>query len=296
MENTELSDLQPIIVLGAHRSGTTMITQMLRKLGLFAGNDLEPDHDESMYFQECNEWLLNQASASWDSPTAFQWLLSNDEVLALVHDYLRYRLGHWPVRRYLGMRRYVAGQRPLSRMVGPWGWKDPRNTFTLPIWLRLFPQAKVIHIYRNGVAVAASLRTRDRGGLAAGVRNHHRRLERGLYRWFRKRGGFVYSVRCLDLHGGFSLWREYVNEAFRLLAPLSGRAMSVKYEDFVVSPVRWLAALAEFCGISASASSIEGVAAGADPGNLARFASDGELIEFQSTVKDDHWMRKLGYG
>ena len=26
----------------------------------------------------------------------------------------------------------------------PWGWKDPRNSITLPLWLRLYPEAKII--------------------------------------------------------------------------------------------------------------------------------------------------------
>ncbi len=30
-----------------------------------------------------------------------------------------------------------------------WGWKDPRNTFTLPMWLSIFPKARVLHVLRN---------------------------------------------------------------------------------------------------------------------------------------------------
>ena len=51
---------QPVIIIGMHRSGTTMITDMLRRLGLFVGNDLE-ENSESMFFINHNDWLLNQS-------------------------------------------------------------------------------------------------------------------------------------------------------------------------------------------------------------------------------------------
>ncbi|MBK8351014.1 MAG: hypothetical protein IPL21_04765 [Saprospirales bacterium] len=36
---------QPIIILGMHRSGTTMITKMLENLGLFVGAEKEINHE-----------------------------------------------------------------------------------------------------------------------------------------------------------------------------------------------------------------------------------------------------------
>lgn len=32
-----------------------------------------------------------------------------------------------------------------------WGWKDPRNVYTLGLWLIQFPNARVIHIIRSGI-------------------------------------------------------------------------------------------------------------------------------------------------
>lgn len=40
---------QPIIILGMHRSGTTMITQLLENLGLFVGTEKEVNH-EALFF------------------------------------------------------------------------------------------------------------------------------------------------------------------------------------------------------------------------------------------------------
>ncbi|MEZ5023867.1 MAG: sulfotransferase [Chitinophagales bacterium] len=46
----------------------------------------------------------------------------------------------------------------------PWGWKEPRNSFTLEFYKELFPDAKIIHIYRNPIDSANSYLKRDRKG------------------------------------------------------------------------------------------------------------------------------------
>jgi hypothetical protein len=88
----------------------------------------------------------------------------------------------------------------------PWGWKDPRSTFTLPLWLCLFPNAKIINIKRHGVDVAQSLRVRGWKGFLATTEKYRK------YKWivpFRpKKLGFIESPRCAALEGGLSLWQE----------------------------------------------------------------------------------------
>lgn len=39
----------------------------------------------------------------------------------------------------------------------PWGWKDPRNSATLPFWLHLFPDLKIVVCLRHPKEVALSL-------------------------------------------------------------------------------------------------------------------------------------------
>ena len=50
-----------------------------------------------------------------------------------------------------------------------WGWKDPRNSLTLPFWLRLIPNLKVIICLRNPLEVARSLSVRNGTSLAFGL-------------------------------------------------------------------------------------------------------------------------------
>jgi hypothetical protein len=44
---------QPVIILGMHRSGTSMVSELLDQLGLFVGRELQDDH-ESTYFLDLN--------------------------------------------------------------------------------------------------------------------------------------------------------------------------------------------------------------------------------------------------
>src|SRR5262249_51761949 len=83
----------------------------------------------------------------------------------LVLDYIRFRMRTPHAISFLCLAAYLR-YRSITNMKQPWGWKDPRNTYTLPIWLDVFPHAKVVHVYRHGVDVAHSLRVRQNNSIA----------------------------------------------------------------------------------------------------------------------------------
>ena len=51
-----------------------------------------------------------------------------------------------------------------------WGWKDPRNSLTLPFWEDLLPGLKTLIIVRNPLEVAYSMRKRNGTSYAFGLR------------------------------------------------------------------------------------------------------------------------------
>ncbi len=144
MTISQKKPLAPVIIIGMHRSGTSMIAKMLEDLGLFSGVRKDRNH-EAMFFQKLNDWIFRQCGTTWDHPASIQYLMDNRDVRAMVENYTRYTLQTPRSIGYLGWKRYTQ-YRNISHLDIPWGWKDPRNTYTLPIWMDLFPGARVIHI------------------------------------------------------------------------------------------------------------------------------------------------------
>ena len=56
------------------------------------------------------------------------------------------------------------------RFCAVWGWKDPRNSLTLPFWQDLVPGLKTLIMVRNPLEVAYSMRERNGTSYAFGLR------------------------------------------------------------------------------------------------------------------------------
>ena len=274
--------LSPVIIIGMHRSGTSLITRFLEKLGLFVGRRKDPNH-ESIFFLRLNNWMLRQSGGSWDHPKPIHYLMEDRKTRSLVKDYLMFQLKTQKVVSYLGLAGYFKN-RSIYNISIPWGWKDPRNTFTLPIWLDLFREAKVIHIYRHGVDIAQSLKIRQDWRLSYGKQRFKRYK---LFYTFRpKYGGFSDSIRCSTLEGGFSLWEEYMAEAERHICKLSSQAMSVKYEDFLTDPENFLVKLALFCNLKYSRTAIINLAKTVKKSRAYAYRSESDLQVFAECLTE----------
>ena len=247
---------EPVIIMGMHRSGTSMVTKMLRGLGLFVGWDLHTTY-EAMFFLKRNEKILNICNGGWDNPRAIENLLSNSGLRRSLICMLSSDLASWHVMSYLGPRLFLKYKSVLNLDV-PWGWKDPRNTFVLPIWLEIFPRARIIHVYRNGIDVAQSLvvREADRLRQFVGSNRHLGGIvakQIGLVRdkgWGSYLMNKVYDIcrkgdplskydkfkiySCISLEKSFQLWCTYVEKAFGHADNIENQVFNVKYEEFIM--------------------------------------------------------------
>lgn len=274
---------RPVIILGMHRSGTTMVTRMLGASGLFIGRDRSVNQ-EARFFQDVNRWLFNAAGGRWDHPGPVGELLADAGFRRVTRDHLRDLLKSRLFVSYLGWPGYI-GYRKSQEITRPWGWKDPRNTYTLPMWLDLFPDALVLHVYRHGVDVAQSLRRRQEEEHSYGrARELLARVGRaGSYHPHAEPFG---SPRCGSLEGAFSLWEEYMGEARRQLRPLGDRAMEVRYESFVADPAATLARIALFLRLPTDDPTLDQAAAGALDSRAFAYRRDPGLRAFNEDVAD----------
>lgn len=277
----------PIIIIGMSRSGTSMITRMLDDLGLFVGKKLTGNH-EAVFFREINDWLLTQCSGGLEDPGAIKYLLRDKEARGLFEEFIRFTMKTPHAISFLGLGRYLSLRTP-EKLDVPWGWKDPRNTFTLPIWLDMFPQAKVIHIYRHPLDIVNSLMTRRKKGLSR--LNERNKMFRPIY-WYYLMHKFILKNRVfVDLRGGsldegFSLWEEYVAEARSHVDRLGDRAFEIKYEDFLERPGHVLKSLSEFCGLNAADNEIEKAALLANKSRAYAYLNEPELKAFSIKIAD----------
>ena len=261
------NDPRPILVAGAHRSGTTLTIQLLGDLGLWLGPNLDPN-GEAVYFLRRNEGLLRAAGGAWDRPLPFlDWAAVPGRVEAVAAALA----AELPTRRRIELtgRAWWGGARPLPR-TRPWGFKDPRLVFTLPVWRRVFPAAPLILLRRDGDAVARSLQRRE---LSDGERPARELLgvapmpgPSGLAA-LRPRllQPYLSSARCLELEGARALWEEYDGAARRAAEEHDGPTLVLRYEELLAEPVEGARRLAEFAGLRPEGRALARAAARVDP-------------------------------
>ena len=153
--NDKLIKQRLIVVLGMHRSGTSVITKSLELLGVGLGTNLHPagsDNPKGFWEdKECisiNENLLHHLGSAYDR-LDFAWH-------EIVFDETVTKLKLKAVQLVL-LR--------LSENNNIWGFKDPRTCRLMAFWKEVFREvgcdvSYIIQI-RNPACVAASLETRN---------------------------------------------------------------------------------------------------------------------------------------
>ncbi len=265
---------RPIVVIGMHRSGTSLVARILAAAGVQMGADRNL-HDESDFFRELNKEIFRAAHADWDWPLATIPALEDKTLCDNLAAHLTERCASKNARAYLGRR---FGKADLAAQTDRWGWKDPRNTCTLPLWLRVFPEARVVNVYRDGVDVAASLVTRERK--RAG------RLENAIR-----------SSRCLDPDRAFGLWTEYVERSLDVTAELPpARVRDIRYERLMAKPYEAVRELLAFLELGRDEAEVAALMRMVDPerGQAARKDPEWETLRRAKTFHP--LMRRLDYG
>jgi hypothetical protein len=173
-----------------------------------------------------------------------------------------------------------------------WGWKDPRNTYTLPCWLDVFPDAKVLYIERHGVDVASSLVARYQHQIDKAVRRHDGRMKK--YRFRPKQSHFIDTIRCSILEDGFALWSAYMERANEnLLRVPESRRMKLRYEDVLDRPKELLGQAAEFCGARFTQDELTAMSSQIRKRRASAYRQDPALLAFAKA--NESQLQRWGY-
>ena len=144
----------PICVVGMHRSGTSVTARVLSQLGVDLGPEetlLEADAEDNPrgYWEQrgilaLNDELLERLGGPWTDPPRLRegWHLSS---------------------RLDDLRRRADALLESTFGDGPWGWKDPRCSLTLPFWRSVAPAMRVVVCVRHPLEVAESWARRGPG-------------------------------------------------------------------------------------------------------------------------------------
>lgn len=146
----ESFDNKTLIILGMHRSGTSLVAQWLNNCGLHLGDVLlgkahsnKFGHFEDKDFLEMHREILQDNALDYDVDVDCDIVVSNyhQEKAKMLVD--------------------------LKNKLHPqWGWKEPRTCLFVDTWDKLISDAKYLIVYRDFKAVVDSLLRREYNAFA----------------------------------------------------------------------------------------------------------------------------------
>ncbi len=213
----------PILIIGMHRSGTSLLARLLESAGVFLGAHLDRHH-ESRLHSRINKRILSASACNWANPAGIDLCLldvdGKDRSLRFVD----------ACHQTFSARADCRAQREHGR----WGFKDPKTTLTLSVWLARYPSAHVVHIHRHGLDVALSLRQRAMSRRSPEYINDHpaRLLRQGA-----RMGRDLFDGRCQNLTANLCLWDQYLSLASQYRQQCSHAGWhEVNYQSMLASP------------------------------------------------------------
>jgi len=219
---------RPVFIIGCARSGTSVLK---RVLGRHPEIDGYPSEANELWHPSSYPWAAGarRAAPLWRDPKGFT----------------RDSLAHWPASHGARIRRVFAlHQRLCARPV--FLNKSSMLNFMLPEVNRLFPDARFIHIVRDGRAVA----------LSYALKEHRKMLQdEALYR----SSGLWMSFEdlCERMAG---LWVETLTEIETQRRALgwdgSGRYHECRYEDFCATPLESTREIVTYLGLDPGAAKL----------------------------------------
>ncbi len=146
-------DIKTVVVLGMHRSGTSIVAGVLHKLGVNMGKNFLNANPGNVYgyyenvnFVELNKKILGHKDNTVLGVPPQEEILSKDKL-------------------FLAKIKNLIKQEESEI----WGWKDPRTCLTIDLYLPYLINPYFILCFRNPLDVAYSLQKRDNLDILEGL-------------------------------------------------------------------------------------------------------------------------------
>ncbi len=232
--------IKPILIIGAPGSGTTLlyqtlcshrdlayITHNMLRAGLRKHGRLVGDRRKALFLlhnlihRDPASTLPHEADAFWMTYFGYYDYRTENDYTEEMIAYFRKKITQ--VQDLWSRPRFVN--------------KNLQNSFRVRLLNLVFPDAKFIHIIRDGRAVAFSLLNKKDLGATSPI------LLIGFKDILRDK----YQHKRSELYNYGIAWKEYVTKARQASAAAQGRYYEVRYENLVREPHNELRRIIDFC-------------------------------------------------
>lgn len=256
---------KPYIILGVHRSGTTLMSGIFTRAGIFMGKNQNINKEAEFFFQLNNKALTTNKSTAYDFDI-FLEKLNNPEFVNQLTQKFKHELSLNLNSKFFGYKNLIKYLITDGKI--KWGFKDPRNVLLYPVWNNIFPDAKYLIIFRNPIDVCIS--------------TYYFEQKRYLKK-LKKRPGLKFGM---PLEKAFEVWKKF-NKILLTIAENKSNSLVVKYEDLKNKEV--IDKLIEFTGSSVSQKEISNMIKD-KPNKYILPEGYSKLIDL---VKNDDLVQKL---
>jgi len=167
-------DHNPVAVGGVGGSGTRVVAEILKSVGLYMGGDLNPSNDNLWFtlLLKRPSWFIKNSdkkeSEIYRGISIFEKLMTGQPVSGIEsvfilqaamdialrgHDHLHSGTGTWAFKRAMNMLKTRRGHFSAR---AEWGWKEPNTHIFIKYLADHFKQIKYIHVIRHGLDMAYS--------------------------------------------------------------------------------------------------------------------------------------------
>jgi hypothetical protein len=235
------SPIKPILIIGAPGSGTTLLYQTLcshRDLAYINHNMLRAG------IWRHGRFVGDRRKALF----MLQNLIHRDPDSTLPHEadmfWMRYFRDYYNYMTENDYSEEMAAYFRKKVLQVQNLWRRPRfvnknlqNSFRVRLLNSIFPDAKFIHIVRDGRAVAFSILNKKKDGATSPI----------LLVGFKDILGENYQPKRSELYNYGLAWQEYVRRAREASTVAQNRYYEVRYEKLVTEPYKELRNIIDFC-------------------------------------------------